>query len=93
MISKDEVKKLSELALLAVDDAELDTLTGEIDTILAYVSEIDALTAEVEEYAEPTLYNVMREDAVTNESGAYTEEILREAPDTDGKHLRVKKIL
>jgi aspartyl-tRNA(Asn)/glutamyl-tRNA(Gln) amidotransferase subunit C len=94
MIHRDEVKKLAELSLLAVDDAELDKLTGEIDAILAYVSEIDTFASEGEDMIEkPQLYNVFREDEVTNIEGEYTERILNEAPSRDGDYVRVKKIL
>lgn len=94
MISRDEVKKLSELLLVAVDDDELDQLTGEIDGILDYISEIDSFTAQGDtERKKPELYNVMREDEVTNKSGEYTERIMEQSPDRDGEYLRVKKIL
>jgi len=93
MISKDEVKKIAELALLAVSDEELDALTNEMDAILEYVSEVNKITAESEGREEPSLYNVMREDTVTNAPGTYTKKILSEAPDTDGEYLTVKKIL
>lgn len=94
MISRDEVKKIAELALLAVDDSELDTLTKEMDSILEYISEINTLTAEIKDEREkPLLYNVMREDVVTNKESEYTERILKEMPSTDGQYLAVKKIL
>ena len=94
MISRDEVKKIAELALLSVEERELDTVTGEIDSILEYVSDIDKLAeGESEEKEKPDLYNVMREDEVTNTEGEFTQKILNEAPDTDGDYLRVKKIL
>lgn len=94
MIHRDEVKKLAELSLLAVDDAELDKLTGEIDSILAYISEIDTFASEGEEVVEkPELYNVFREDEVTNTEGEYTECIMSEAPLRKGEYVRVKKIL
>ncbi len=99
MISKDEVKKIAELSLIAIEDSELDKLTGEIAPVLDYVSEIDKLAVdngnekEKAKNEKPELYNVMREDEVTNEKEEYTERMLREAPQTDGNYLRVKKIL
>lgn len=94
MISREEVQKLAELSLLAVDDNELDKLTGEIDSILEYISDINTLTSlDGVEREKPTLYNIMREDVVTNETGVYTEKILDEAPKTKNGYLQVKKIL
>jgi aspartyl/glutamyl-tRNA(Asn/Gln) amidotransferase C subunit len=95
MISREEVKKIAELSLLAVEENELDVLTHEIGSILRYISDVNSLTAEEgdEKKEKPLLYNVMRADTVTNEKGLYTKKILGEAPKTDGHYLRVKKIL
>ena len=46
MISRDEVKKLTELALISIDEDEIDTLTGEIDSILEYVSDVTKLAGD-----------------------------------------------
>lgn len=93
MISKEEVKKMAELSLLAVEESELDTLTGEIDAILGYISEIDSIASDQELREKPELYNVMRDDEVTNKEHEYTERILAEAPRHDGTFVQVKKIL
>jgi len=85
---------MAELSLIAVEDSRLDKLTGEIDSILDYVSEVDKLASEEkQEKQKPELYNVMREDEVTNKTGEYTKRLLDEAPNTDGEYLSVKKIL
>jgi aspartyl-tRNA(Asn)/glutamyl-tRNA(Gln) amidotransferase subunit C len=93
MISREDVQKLAELSLLAVDKNELDTLAGEIDSILGYVSEVTKLADEEMEREKPLLRNVMRPDEITNTPGEYTEAIVAQFPDADGNSLRVKKIL
>lgn len=93
MISRSEVKKLTELSLLSVREEEIDTLRKEIDAILAYVKTVDGLAVQGSENNKPDLYNVYREDVVTNESHEYTEKLVAEMPKTDGTYLRVKKIL
>lgn len=94
MISKEEVKKLAELSLLAVREDEIDRLAKEMDAILEYVKDVDAIASTQEEEDEkPELYNVYREDEITNDPGEYTERILKEMPETDEGYLRVKKIL
>jgi aspartyl-tRNA(Asn)/glutamyl-tRNA(Gln) amidotransferase subunit C len=93
MISKDDVKKLAELSLLAVEERELETLAGEIDSILGYVSEVTKLADEEIEREKPALRNVMRPDEITNTPGEYTEAIVAQFPDAEGNALRVKKIL
>lgn len=93
MISRDDVKKLADLAHLAVDEGELTTLAHEMDEILAYVSEVTKLAGEEGEREKPALRNVMRDDVVTNAEREYTERIVAQFPDREGDSLRVKKIL
>lgn len=45
-ISKQDVRHVARLAELAVDDAELETLTGQLDRIVAYVAQLEALPSE-----------------------------------------------
>jgi len=85
---------MAELSLLSVSEQELEKITGEIDAIIAYISEINTFTAGADEVKEkPVLYNVFRADEVTNKKGEYTERILEEASLRDGSYVRVKKIL
>lgn len=93
MITKEEVKHLAELARIDVSDGELDHLTSEIDSIIGYVGQINAVsTGEIKKEA-GILRNVMRDDEVLNEPGQYTEDILKNAPQREGNWLKVKKIL
>lgn len=93
MISRDDVAKLADLSLMEVSDDELDTLAGEFDAILEYVSDVKALADEKLQQEKAVLRNVMRDDTVTNEPRQYSDRILNEMPDRDGDYLRVKKIL
>lgn len=94
MISTTDVQKLADLAHVAVAPDELAKIAGEMDAILGYVSEVTKLSGEMAETSDkPILRNVMREDAVTNTPGQYTEAITAQFPDRDGNALRVKKIL
>lgn len=94
MITREDVQKLAELSLLAVADEELDKITGEIDAILGYVSELSKLQGEANTGpVVPELHNVMRDDGEPHPSGQYTEALVREMPRTEGQYLQVKKIL
>jgi aspartyl-tRNA(Asn)/glutamyl-tRNA(Gln) amidotransferase subunit C len=95
MIKREDVQKLASLARIRIDEAETDSIVNELDAIVGYVSEVqkvdtDSLTGEERV---GLLRNVMREDENAYEDKAFTEDILAEAPQTDGKFLRVKKIL
>jgi aspartyl-tRNA(Asn)/glutamyl-tRNA(Gln) amidotransferase subunit C len=93
MISKADVEKLADLALIDVPEKEQEGLAKEMDAILDYVSDVSKL-AEGEDAKEAHEHrNIMRDDVVTNKDGEYTDAIVAQFPDRDGPHLRVKKIL
>jgi aspartyl/glutamyl-tRNA(Asn/Gln) amidotransferase C subunit len=93
MISKDDVQKLADLAHVAVPDPELEKIAGEMDSILTYVSDVSKLASEEGEREKDEVYNVMRDDVVTNESRQYSDDIIAQFPDKERGYLRVKKIL
>lgn len=45
-ISRDDVLHIARLAELAVDDAEVERLTKQLDDIVGYVAQLDALSPE-----------------------------------------------
>jgi aspartyl-tRNA(Asn)/glutamyl-tRNA(Gln) amidotransferase subunit C len=65
-ISKDDVAHLARLARLALTDAELDGFAGQLDAILAHVSQIQAVdVTDVEATDNPLkALNVTRPDVV-----------------------------
>ena len=88
-----DVLHLGELARITLDESEAETLKEEIGSILGYVEEVSEIAADGVVKAVGARYNVLREDVVTNEPGAHTEDLLNSAPDRDGQYLKVKKIL
>lgn len=93
MISIEEVKKLTELARIAVPDAELEELRADLDRILDYVGQVQKLAGEKVDRDLPEHRNVFRDDREPHEPGKYTEAILKQAPDRSGDYIRVKKVL
>ena len=102
-ISKEDIKKLADLARIEVGEAEQEKLAGEIGEILGYVDQVskivvndkntgEGLSGEALAKSEGGV-NVMREDANPTESGTYTDKILDEAPATENGYIKVKKIL
>lgn len=90
----EEIQHLAKLARIKVTDDEAEALKTDIDSVLAYVSVVNEITAESGIAKKPgAVYNVFREDKITNEPGLMTEALLKEAPDRDGNYLKVKKIL
>lgn len=93
-ITKDEILHLGGLARIKLSDNEVEKLSGEIESILSYVSAVnDVVKDGALEKKVGAVFNVFREDEVTNEPGEFTEAILEEMPERDGRYLKVKKIL
>jgi len=95
MIEKKDVEKLADLARINVSDSEKQMFIKDLDSILAYVSEVQDVVADKEikpDYG--YLMNVnLRDDVNPHESSKYTKEIMENVPDAENGYLKVKKIL
>lgn len=92
MITREEVKKLADLARLNVPEEELDQLAKDLESILGYVSELkNAPISEMVE--EHKLINVLREDQDAHESGLYTDDLVKAFSKSRENYLSVKPIL
>lgn len=93
-MQKEDILRLALLSRIRISDEEAQNLLGDIESVLSYVSEINAITAntEITKKVGP-VYNVFREDVVTQEGDSNTETLLSEAPKRKERYLLVKKIL
>ena len=65
MITKEDVLDIALLSKLYVPEEQLDALTKDMDSILAFADSINAAGAQAEEYENAEgLFNVFREDEV-----------------------------
>lgn len=92
-ITREQVVQTAELARLEITEDELDRFIEQLGRIINY---IDALNELDTTGIEPTshvleLTSPMREDKVVQELD--TEEILRNAPESDGKFFLVPKVI
>ena len=92
-LSIDDVKKVAKLARLALPQDRLEKLTGELASILHYVEKINGVdTTGVEPMAHALpVKNVLRSDVV--EPGLPLEQVLQNAPETDGPFFKVPKVI
>lgn len=107
MISKEEIKKLAELARIEITDTEAEKLKSDMGAILDYVGQVKEVVGDNSDssaFPSPQMrrgrhevrgevVNVMREDADPTEPGTYSQEIINEFPEREGDYLKVKKIL
>ena len=92
-ITRTEVEHVARLARLALDDSELDALTGQMDAILGYVeklAELDTDGIEPTAHAVP-MENAFRDDVVTPSLG--TDKALANAPAADNGCFRVPQVI
>lgn len=93
-MTKEEILHLGTLSRIKLTDAEADKLNTEIDSILEYVSQVNEIVADSElTKTVGPVFNVFREDEVTNEPGEYTKDLVEAFPEREGDYLKVKKIL
>ena len=93
-LTREDVLKLAQLSRLQLTDEEVDQFASEITEILAYVEQLQSV--KLDEY-EPTsqvtgLTNVTRPDKV-KDYGVTAKELLKNAPATEGSHIKVKRML
>lgn len=95
----EEIKKLAKLARIDMSEEELSSIAHDFDAILAYVGQvkevakINSSNKSDNNFYSYNLVNVMREDVATDNPGEYSNDIIKEMPDKDGRYLKVKQIL
>jgi len=93
-VTRKDVEYIAALAKLRFSETELDSFTGELNQILAYMEKLNELdTTDVEPLAYPVEVsaNVLRED--TRMPSITTEEALRNSPDSTGEFFKVPKVI
>jgi aspartyl-tRNA(Asn)/glutamyl-tRNA(Gln) amidotransferase subunit C len=102
MLTKADIENLSVLARVAVSDEEKESFAVQLDSVLAYVSDIRKVaTADAGALFEAQtplarageLRNVTRPDTEPAEGGSYTSAILANAPDSEDGYVKVAKII
>ena len=92
-ISIEQVRHVAKLSRLAIDEERTRRFAGQLESILEYVaqiSEVDVSGVEPMAHALP-LKNVLREDVVV--SALPVENVLQNAPETDGAFFKVPKVI
>ena len=92
-ISADDVRKVAKLARLELPDAKVQAYTGQLERILDYVAQLEAV--ETEGVPATTraveVVNVTRDDSVN--ATPVREDLLNLAPQREGDFFRVPQIL
>lgn len=92
-LDKETVRRIAHLARLKVPEGDLDGLAGELNNILSWVEQLDALdTSDVAPMTSVVARDLpMREDAVTD--GGYADRVIANAPDPARGFFTVPKVV
>lgn len=94
MLEIKDIEKLSKLARIKLEQAEMEKLLKEVDPILGYVAQLKEVVSTVSESKKAgELRNVMREDSDPTITGTNTKDIVDNMPDSQDDYLKVEKIL
>ncbi|MDO8336035.1 MAG: Asp-tRNA(Asn)/Glu-tRNA(Gln) amidotransferase subunit GatC [Candidatus Saccharibacteria bacterium] len=93
-ISKDEVVHLAHLSNITLTDDEVESMQGDLENILTYVSTLSELDTNGVEptYQVNGLENVNRPDEVIN-YGVTRGELLATAPEQKDDQIKVPKVI
>ncbi|MCA9365961.1 Asp-tRNA(Asn)/Glu-tRNA(Gln) amidotransferase subunit GatC [Candidatus Kaiserbacteria bacterium] len=93
-MTKEEILHLGTLSRIRLSEAEAEKLHTEIDSILAYVSQVNDIAASGDLTKKTgAVHNVFRVDEVAATTNATADELIAAFPEKKGRFLRVKKIL
>jgi aspartyl-tRNA(Asn)/glutamyl-tRNA(Gln) amidotransferase subunit C len=93
MITKEDVRGLAKLARVTIEETELDSFVRDLESIVAYVGQLEALELAGGETQKPALRNVMRPDEEPYAPGIYTQKLVEQFPARQGDALLVKQII
>ncbi len=89
----EQTRHVAKLARLTLDENRLQTLAVQLEQIFHYIAQIDQLDVSgVQPMAHAAAaVNVLREDIV--EPSLSVEQVLQNAPETDGRFFKVPKVI
>ena len=93
-IKREDIKHLAELSEFSLSDAEIDSLQGDLQGIIGYISQLDELDTD---NVEPTyqvfeMENVWREDEILPQE-AGREALLALTKEVKDNQIKVPKVL
>lgn len=93
-VTAQEVKKVAQLGRLGLSDEEITSATQQLSMVLEHFSEIQKIKTDGVPTADDMtgLQNVTREDTAQPEELCAADELLKSAPETKDKQIKVKAV-
>jgi len=87
------VRRIAHLARIAVKETEIPALEGELNAILAFVGQLEELDVEGVEPMTSVIPIDMKKRADVVNDGEIPDDIVRNAPETQGHFFLVPKVV
>lgn len=92
-VDVDTVKRVAHLARVKVTDDEASRMTGELNTILAFVEQLNEVNVDGVEPLTSVVHQEMKKRADVVSDGGYPERIVANAPASDDNFFMVPKVV
>ena len=92
-VDTETVKRVAKLSRIAIDDAQAESMKGELNTILDWVEQLNEVNVDDVEPMTSVVNQKMRmrEDGVTD--GGYADKVTANAPVSDDDFFAVPKVV
>ena len=93
-ISREDILHLAKLSNFSLSDAEIDSLGGDLQNIIKYISQLDELDTEgvTPTYQVFEMENIWRPDEIKPQD-ASVDDLLGLAPESTNHQIKVPKVL
>jgi aspartyl-tRNA(Asn)/glutamyl-tRNA(Gln) amidotransferase subunit C len=101
--TKEDLEKVAMLSRLNIQESEKEKFLEQIKGILEYVGQVSDMASDDIESSGGNNYadkfensinkNITRKDEILNNAEYYTEKILNDAPQVEGKFIKVSQVL
>ncbi len=94
-LNKEQIQHIAKLARLELTEEELEKYGDQLSNILNYIDQLQEVdVAGVEPTAQITgLDNILRADEIKNWDKEEIELALKDAPDLEGRQIKVKRVI
>lgn len=95
MLSKEEITNIAALARIGLQESDIEPYRKDLSAVLDYFKELEKLDTEnIEPISHITgMYNVLREDRDVDFGESGKNALLKNAPETKDKSIKVKSVL
>ena len=101
--TKEDLEKVAMLSRLNIQESEKEKFLEQIKGILEYVGQVSDMASDdiessggnnyADQFENSINKNITRKDEILNNAEYYTEKILKDAPQIEGKFIKVSQVL